>query len=114
MDNFLNADKENRSRAAVTGKQKQEVGLLVPADFTGRTKKRNISTTLHRELGKKKEKYSGHFDVSSVEYNGKMYPSIVQWNICLFHNFIVLPIIAVNKRCICLRYVQCLFKGGAF
>ena len=77
-NNFLNSDKENRLIAVVTGKRKGAVGLVVLAEFTSRTKKRNIATILHRELEKKKEKYSGHFELSSVEYNGKMYPSILQ------------------------------------
>ena len=62
MDNFVNADKENKLMAVVTGKQKREVGLVVPAEFTGRRKKRNIATTFHQELENKKEKYSGRFE----------------------------------------------------
>ena len=61
-----------------TGKRKRVVALVNPAEFTDRMKKRNIATILHRELEKKKEKYSGHFELSSVEYNGKIYPSILQ------------------------------------
>ena len=78
VDNFSNADKESKLTAVINGKRKREVGLVVPAEFTGRTKKRNIATIIDRELEKKKERYSGHFELSSVEYNGKMYPSILQ------------------------------------
>ena len=78
VDNFSNADKESKLTAVINGKRKREVGLVVPAEFTGRTKKRNVATILDRELEKKKERYSGHFELSSVEYNGKMYPSILQ------------------------------------
>ena len=78
VDNFLNADKENILTAVVTGKRKREVGLVAPVEFTVRTKKQNIATILDRELEKKKEKYSCHFELSSVEYNGKMYHSILQ------------------------------------
>lgn len=81
VDNFLNTGKENRLTAVVTGKRK-----------------RHVATILHIELEKKKKKYRGHFELSSVEYNRKMHPSILQRNIGLFHNFIVLPIIAANKR----------------
>ena len=56
VDNFLNADKENRLTAVVIGKQKREVDLVVPVDFTGRTKKQKLTTILHRELEKKKRK----------------------------------------------------------
>ena len=62
----------------VTGKRKREVVLVVQAEFTGRTKKRNIATILCQELEKKKEKYIGHFELSRAKYNGKMYPSIFQ------------------------------------
>ena len=62
VDNFLNADKENRLTAVVAGKRKREVYLVVPAEITGRTKKRNITTILYRELEKKKEKYSGNLN----------------------------------------------------
>ena len=58
VDNFLGADKENRLTAVITLKRKREVGLVVPAEFTGRTKKQNIATIVHRELQKKKVKYS--------------------------------------------------------
>ena len=66
MDNSLNAGKENRSAAVVTGKRKQDLGLVVPA-LAERTKKRNIGRTkkrniLHQELEKKKEKYNDHFE----------------------------------------------------
>ena len=60
VDNFLNTDKENRLAAVVTGFRKWEFGQVVQVEFTGRMKKRNIATTRHRELNKKKEKYSGH------------------------------------------------------
>ena len=49
-DNLLNAIKENRLAAVVTGKRKQKVGLVVPAELTGRMKKQNIATILQREL----------------------------------------------------------------
>ena len=39
VDNFLNADKENRFAAVVTGKQKREASLVVLAEFNGRTMK---------------------------------------------------------------------------
>ena len=84
VDNFLNAHKENRLASVVTGKGKREVGLVVAAEFTGRTKKRNVATILCQELDKKKEKFSGHFGLNIVEYNRKMYSSILQLNICLF------------------------------
>ena len=60
VDNFLNANKENRLAAVVTGFRKWEFGLIVQAEFTGRMKKRNIATTRHWELKKKNEKYRGH------------------------------------------------------
>ena len=84
VDNFLNTDKENRLVAVVTGFRKLEFVLVVQAEFTGRMKKQNIATTLHQELKEKKEKYRGHVELISVEYNGKMCPSILQWNICAF------------------------------
>ena len=37
VDNFLNLDKENKSTALVTGKQKRKVDLVVSAEFTDRT-----------------------------------------------------------------------------
>ena len=84
VDHFLNADK-NRLTAVVNGKRKLEAGLVVPTEFrrmkkqkSGSTKKQNIATILHRELEKKKEKYSGHFILISDEYNGKMSPSTLQ------------------------------------
>ena len=84
MDNFLNAHKENRLASVVTGKGKREVGLVVAAEFTGRKKKRNVATILCQELDKKKEKFSGHFELNIAEYNRKMYSSVLQLNICLF------------------------------
>ena len=78
VDNFLGADKKNRLTAVITRKRKREVGLVVPAEFTGRTKKQNIATIVHRELENKKVKYSSYFELSSVKYNGKMYYSILQ------------------------------------
>ena len=62
VDNFLKADKENRLTSVVICKRKRDVGLVVLAEFAGRTKKQNIATILHQELEKKKEKYSGHFE----------------------------------------------------
>ena len=56
VDNFSNADKESKLTAVINGKRKREVGLVVPAEFTGRTKKRNVATILDRELEKKKER----------------------------------------------------------
>ena len=38
----------------------------------------HIANTLHRELENKKENYSVHCELSSVEYSRKMYPSILQ------------------------------------
>lgn len=55
-DNLLNAIKENRLAAVVTGKRKRKIGLEVPAELTGRMKKQNIATILQRELEKNKEK----------------------------------------------------------
>ena len=78
MDKFLNAYKENRLRAVVVGKRKRKVGLVVPAEFTGRTKKQNLAAILHQELEKKKNKDSSHLELSSFQYNGKIYPSILQ------------------------------------
>ena len=46
LDNFLNADKENRLKAEM----EREVGLVVPAELTGRTMKLNIATILQREI----------------------------------------------------------------
>ena len=61
MDNFLSADEANRLSAAVTGKRKREVGLVVPAKFTCITKTRRLANILYQELVKKKEKYSEHY-----------------------------------------------------
>ena len=55
-DNLLNAIKENRLAAVVTGKRKRKIGLVVPTELTGRMKKQNIATILQRELEKNKEK----------------------------------------------------------
>ena len=55
-DNLLSAIKENRLAAVVTGKRKRKVGLVVPAELTGRMKKQNIATILQPELEKNKEK----------------------------------------------------------
>lgn len=54
MDSDVNANKEKRMRAVVTCKRKWEAALVVPTEFTGRTKKQNIATTVHWELEKKK------------------------------------------------------------
>ena len=50
----------------------------MPAEFTGRTKKRNIATVLYRDLKKKKENYCRYFELNSVEVYGKMYHSILK------------------------------------
>ena len=47
VDNFLNTDKENILMVVVTVKRKRDVGLVVLAELTGRTEKRNIATILH-------------------------------------------------------------------
>ena len=47
VDSFSNAGKENRLMAVVTGKQKREVGLSLPAKFARRRKNRNIATILY-------------------------------------------------------------------
>ena len=76
MFDFLKADKENRLTAVTVDILKQEVGLVVPVEFTGRSKKRNIVTILHQELEKKEVQRS--FEFISVKYNVKMYTSILQ------------------------------------
>ena len=76
MFDFLKADKENRLTAVIVDILKQEVGLVVPVEFNGRSKKRNIATILHQELEKKEVQRS--FEFISVKYNVKMYTSILQ------------------------------------
>ena len=76
MFDFLKADKENRLTAVTVDILKQEVGLVVLVEFTGRSKKRNIATILHQELEKKEVQRS--FEFISVKYNVKMYTSILQ------------------------------------
>ena len=80
VDNFLKADKENRLTAVVAGKRKREVYLVVPAEITGRTKKRNIATILYRELEKKKEKYSGNLNLIVLNIRE---PSLIINTICI-------------------------------
>ena len=60
--------------AVVTGKPKREVGLAVLAEFTGRVKKRNIATILHQGFEKKKEKYSGHFEIVILNITERCIP----------------------------------------
>ena len=63
IDNILSTLGANRLQAVVTGKQKQEVGLVLPAEFTCITKKRlkkSLSNIIYQELLKKKEKNSDH------------------------------------------------------
>ena len=70
MDLFLNDDKENE--LMVTGKQKRDFSLVVPTEFTGRTKKQNIAAILLGQLENKKEEYRGYFELSSVENRTKI------------------------------------------
>ena len=70
VDLFLNDDKENE--LAVTGKQKRDFSLVVPREFTGRTKKQNIAAILLGQLENKKEEYRGYFELSSIENRRKI------------------------------------------
>ena len=70
VDLFLNDDKENE--LMVTGKQKRDFSLVVPTEFTGRTKKQNIAAILLGQLENKKEEYRGYFELSSVENRTKI------------------------------------------
>ena len=50
LQNFLEANAENRLLAEATGKRKREVGLVVPAKFTAFTTELRIARILDREL----------------------------------------------------------------
>ena len=70
VDLFLNDDKENE--LTVTGKQKRDFSLVVPREFSGRTKKQNIAAILLGQLENKKEEYRGYFELSSIENRRKI------------------------------------------
>ncbi len=53
--NFLNADTENKISAAVIGRRKREIGLVVPAKYKARTKNKKIALTLQKYLLSKLE-----------------------------------------------------------
>ena len=54
---FLNGSSENRMTVKVTGKRKQEVGLVVPAKFNALTKDKKTAKVLDKKLFKRKTRY---------------------------------------------------------
>ena len=63
---FLNTDKFNSVVVTVTGKQKREMGLVVAARFKCMAKKKMFAKILHKDLMKKKNKYS-YFELNVVD-----------------------------------------------
>ena len=64
---FLKTDRFNSVAPTVTGKQKREMDLVVPARFKCMAKKKTFAKILHEELVKKKNKYS-YFELNGVEF----------------------------------------------
>lgn len=54
LTNFLNADMGNNISAAVIGRRKREIGLVVPTKYKARTKNKKIALTLQKYLLSKK------------------------------------------------------------
>ena len=62
LSRFLNASEMNTLEVKVCGKRRREVGLVIPGNYTARTKSRSYSKILDRELNVLKVKYS-HFEI---------------------------------------------------
>ena len=76
MTFFLQAQTENQLTATVTGKRKREVGLVVPAKFTGLTQELKTARVLHKELCKRASKYT-HFELKNIIFNENKCPLLL-------------------------------------
>ena len=76
---FLNAEDSNEGDAEVIGKRTLENGLVVPAIYSLRTRNKNISDVLNRELQALKErvKYMNIAIENTVKKTGAF--AIIQW-----------------------------------
>ena len=61
--------------AQVTGKQKREVGVVVPAKFTALTSELRIARIKERELTARAEKY-GHFELKNITFKENKLPML--------------------------------------
>ena len=57
MTYFLKAAQANQLSATVNGKQKYEVGLVVPTKYTAVTNSKTVGTTLAEKLIEKRDRY---------------------------------------------------------
>jgi len=75
LQNFLEANAENRLLAQVTGKRKREVGLVVPTKFTAFTTKPRIARILDRELNGRAAKYN-HNELKDTAFDERKFPML--------------------------------------